>query len=261
MGTKTMPVLFLGHGSPMNAIEDNSWSQALRELGRNLPVPRSILSVSAHWCLDSLKTTRQRKPETIHDFGGFPRELFETRYPAPGSPELAEKVAGSLSVHGAREVDEWGLDHGTWSVMVHLFPGADVPVVQLSLDATLGSAEQIGIGRKLSVLREDGVLIAASGNVVHNLSHAMRSMSTGDRRTPDWAERFDALAAAAVCSHDDAALVALGDGPDGRMAHPSPDHWLPLLVAHGAARREDAVSFPVEGFDLGSLSMRSIRWG
>lgn len=233
----------------------------MREFGRTLPVPRAILAISAHWCLESLQVTRQVRPETIHDFGGFPRELFDVRYPAPGSPELADKVAALLAAEGAESLEAWGLDHGAWSVLVHLFPDAEVPVVQLSLDATRHPAAQVDIGRKLSVLREDGVLIVASGNVVHNLAHAMRSMSTGDPRTPEWAARFDERTAGSLLSGDEDALVGLERDVEFRLAHPSADHWLPLLVAFGASRREDAVSFPVAGFDLGSLSMRSVRWG
>ena len=255
-----MPVLFIGHGSPMNAIETNFWSQSLCRLGPRLPVPKAILAISAHWQLDSLRVTSQASPETIHDFGGFPRELFEMRYPAPGSLELAGRVAGLLSEEKARAVDEWGLDHGTWSVLVHLFPNADIPVVQLSLDARLSAAEQVSVGQKLAVLRREGVLILASGNVTHNLGHAMRAMATGDVRTPDWASSFDAQAAQVLRDRDTAALCSMDSLPEGRLAHPSNDHWLPLLVAYGASSETDALSFPVEGFDLGSLSMRSVCW-
>lgn len=256
-----MPVLFAGHGSPMNAIDDNFWSRSLVRLAGEIPRPEAILAVSAHWCVDGLAATAQERPGTIHDFGGFPRELFDVRYPAPGSPALAGRVAGLLRAEGAMAVEEWGLDHGIWSVLVHLFPRADVPVVQISVDARRSPAQQIDVGRKLSSLREEGVLILASGNVVHNLRHSMRALATGDTTTPAWAAEFDASTARALETRDEAALAALAGSPSGRMAHPSPDHWLPLLVAYGASRESDALTFPVEGFDLGSLSMRSARWG
>jgi len=256
-----MPVLFAGHGSPMNAIEDNFWSQSLRRWAADLPRPESILAVSAHWYTDGLAVTAQEVPETIHDFGGFPQRLFDMRYPAPGSPTLAARVAQLLGGEGARAVEDWGLDHGTWSVLVHLFPEADIPVVQLSVDARRSPARQIEVGRKLSALREEGVMIVASGNVTHNLRHAMRAMATGDTSTPGWASEFDASTTKALSERDDAALADLVESPNGRLAQPSPDHWYPLLVAYGATRPADALTFPVTGMDLGSLSMRSARWG
>lgn len=256
-----LPVLFVGHGSPMNAIEDNFWSRSLRRWASDLPRPEAILAVSAHWYGGGLMVTAQEEPETIHDFGGFPQELFDMRYPAPGSPSLAARVAGLLGDEGATPVRDWGLDHGTWSVLAHLFPAADIPVVQLSVDARRPPAEQVQVGRKLSTLRDEGILVVGSGNVTHNLRHAMRAMATGDTKTPAWALEFDAATAKALEERDEAALVALVDSPSGRLAHPSPDHWLPLLVAYGATRDTDPVAFPVEGFDLASLSMRTVRWG
>ncbi len=256
-----MPVLFVGHGSPMNAIEDNVWSQALRKLGSSLAVPTAILAVSAHWTTRGLRVTSQEHPSTIHDFGGFPQQLFDMNYPAPGSNDLAQRVVKALSGEQAVAVEEWGLDHGTWSVLVHLFPDPVIPVVQLSIDLGRSHSAQIDLGRKLASLRDEGVLILASGNVTHNLAHAMRAMATGDLRTPLWASQFDAATGKALEQRDDQQLIALADLPEGRMSHPSFDHWIPLLVAYGATGPEDKLSFPVEGFDLGSLSMRSVRWG
>lgn len=258
---QTQPVLFIGHGSPMNAILDNPWSRAQRLLASKLPRPEAILAISAHWQTRGLLATSDRTPATIHDFSGFPRELFEVGYPAPGSPDLATRVVGLLASRGARNSLDWGLDHGTWSVLVHLFPDADVPVVQLSLDANATPTDHVEVGRILSPLREEGVLILASGNTTHNLGHALHAMGTGDDRTPAWAGTFDSAARRAVAERDEAVLTGLHATPEGRLSHPHPDHWWPLLVAFGASRPDDPLECPVEGFDLGSLSMRSFRWG
>jgi 4,5-DOPA dioxygenase extradiol len=261
-----MPVLFAGHGSPMNAIEDNRWSRALRELGARLPRPRAVLAVSAHWHVPGIFTTGGTRPETIHDFGGFPRALYEVRYAAPGDPDLARRAAalasGAPSIRGPASVSTgWGLDHGTWSVLVHLLPAADVPVVQLSLDARLAPPAHLGIGRALAPLRDEGVLILASGNLVHDLRHAFGALQRGETDTPGWARRFDAETARALESRDEPWLAGALDTADGRASHPTPDHFLPVLYAAGAAGPGDGVCFPVTGFDLGSLSMRSVLFG
>lgn len=253
-----MPVLFIGHGSPMNAIEENRWSQGFRSLGSLLPEPKAILSVSAHWFVAGTYTTGMEKPQTIHDFGGFPQELYEMQYPAPGEPKLAERVAQML---GANVAADWGLDHGTWSVLHHLRPKADVPVVQLSIDGRIPPMAHVEMGRALAPLRDEGVLIIGSGNLTHNLRHAFTSFQRGDASTPEWAARFDTEAAAAAEKHDQAALARVVTEPHGRMSHPSPDHYYPLLYAAGAASAKDGVRFPISGFDMGSLSMRSILFG
>jgi 4,5-DOPA dioxygenase extradiol len=255
-----MPAIFVGHGNPLNAIEENAWSHGFRELGEALPRPRAILSISAHWYVEGTFTTRDERPETIHDFGGFPAELYRIQYPAPGDPALAERVAGLLG-RRAGVSDGWGLDHGTWSVLVHLRPAADVPVVQLSIDARLAPAEHLAIGRALAPLREEGVLVMGSGNVVHNLAHAFRSWRTGDERTPAWAHEFDAGIAQALERRDADHLVSVVGTDAGRVSHPTPDHYLPLLYVFGASTADEAVRFPIEGFDMASLSMRSVRWG
>lgn len=257
---EAMPVLFAGHGSPMNAIEDTRWGRALADLGRNLPRPRAVLVVSAHWYGRGLLATAAERPKTIHDFGGFPEELFSVRYPAPGSPELARRVVELLANEGAGLSEDRGLDHGAWSVLVHLFSSADVPVVQLSVDATRDAASQVALGERLSILREEGVLLLASGNVTHNLGAAFYAMRSGDLQSPSWAADFDRRTRQALESRDRSGLQALLDSDQGRLAHPSPDHWFPLLVAYGASRDSDRLTFPVEGFDLGSLSMRSCLW-
>lgn len=256
-----MPVLFVGHGSPMNAIEDNGWSRGFRALAALLPTPRAILAISAHWYVPGTFVTGEERPKTIHDFDGFPRALYEVRYPAPGDVELARRV-GQLVGEGRGEArTDWGLDHGTWSVLRHLRPAADVPVVQLSIDRRLAPTGHLALGRALAPLRDEGVLLLASGNLTHNLGHAMRALRSGDVSTPLWASRFDGEVARAAEQHDGEFLARALAGEDGRMAHPSPDHYLPLLYAVGAATARDAVSFPIEGFDLGSLSMRSVLLG
>jgi 4,5-DOPA dioxygenase extradiol len=258
-----MPVLFVGHGSPMNAIEDNAWSRAFRALATGLPRPRAILAVSAHWYLPGLYTTGMEHPETIHDFGGFPEALYRVEYPAPGDPALAQRTAQLVGdrVHPATVRQDWGLDHGTWSVLVHLRPAADCPVVQLSLDARLRPEEHLALGARLAPLRDEGVLILASGNITHNLRHAFAAMHRGDTATPPWAASFDADVQQAAEQHDGAFLARALESSAGRMSHPSPDHYLPLLYAAGAAGRADTVQAPITGFDMGSLSMRAIRWG
>ena len=254
----TMPVLFVGHGSPMNAIEENRWSEGFRELARLLPEPKAILSVSAHWFVAGSFVTADEHPKTIHDFGGVPQELYQVQYPAPGSVELAERVS---KLSGARQSADWGLDHGTWSVLHRLRPGADLPVVQLSIDGRLPPAAHLELGKALAPLRDEGVLIFGSGNITHNLRHAFNAYHRGDATTPSWASGFDAQVADALVQHDGAALSRFVTTSEGKLSHPSPDHYYPLLYAAGAARDEDEVRFPVEGFDMGSLSMRSVILG
>ena len=259
---KRMPVLFVGHGSPMNAIDDNQRSRGFHELGGLLPDPRAILSISAHWYVPGTWTTGDERPRTIHDFGGFPAELYEQQYSAPGSAELARRVsmlASSVARDSAVRTD-WGLDHGTWTVLKHVRPNADVPVVQLSIDARLPPEGHVAIGRALAPLREEGVLILGSGNVTHNLRHAFTSWQRGETRTPQWARAFDTDVAAAAGQHDAAGLARLAATETGRLSHPSPDHDYPLLYTVGAADERDQVKFPVSGFDMGSLSMRSILY-
>jgi 4,5-DOPA dioxygenase extradiol len=249
------PVLFVGHGSPMNAIEDNVWSRGHAALASLVARPRAILAVSAHWESDGTFTTLEDPPATIHDFGGFPPELYAMRYPAPGDPALATRAA-ALARGSATEGR--GLDHGTWSVLHRMYPAADVPVVQLSLDVRASAAEHLTLGRALAPLRDEEILILASGNLTHDLRDAFGRLRRGDPTTPDWAERFDGEVARALSSRDEAWLVRALDTPDGRRAHPTTEHWLPILYAAGATDAEDAVSFPLAGFDLGSLSMRCV---
>lgn len=248
------PVLFVGHGSPMNAIEDNPWSRAWTALGERLPPPRAILCISAHWYVRGTHITANRAPETIYDFSGFPRALYEVKYPAPGEPELASRIEQLLAGAATRRQD-WGLDHGAWSVLVKLQPRAEVPVLQLSIDRTAPPQAHLDLGRALAPLRDEGVLVLGSGNVTHNLAHALRS---GGSELPPWAERFDRDVAAAVEARDAAFLLRALDTEDGRRSHPTAEHYLPLLYVLGAAQGFERVEYPVSGFDLGSLSMRSI---
>jgi 4,5-DOPA dioxygenase extradiol len=255
------PALFVGHGSPMNAIEENQWSRGFRALAALLPVPKAVLAVSAHWFVPGLHVTGEDRPETIHDFGGFPRELYQVQYPAPGAPELARRVVALLGDRRASVRTDWGLDHGTWSVLVHLRPAADVPVVQLSLDARLAPAEHLALARALAPLRDEGVLILASGNVTHNLRAAFGAFHAGDLTTPAWASTFDAEVARAAEQRDGAWLARALGTDAGRRSHPTPDHFLPVLYAVGAAGASEPVRFPVTGFDMASLSMRAILYG
>ena len=241
-----MPVLFVGHGSPMNAVEDNDWSRGFRGLARSIPRPRAVLAISAHWYVAGTFATSNERPPTIHDFGGFPEELFRVQYPAPGSPDLARRVVGLVGEDRAALRDDWGLDHGTWSVLLHLLPGADVPVVQLSIDGRLPPAGHLAIGRTLRPLRDEGVLVLASGNVVHNLGHAFAAWRRGDHATPAWASTFDEEVATALRDHDEAHLAGALEGEGGRLAHPTPDHYLPLLHAVGASDPDGEVHFPVD---------------
>lgn len=255
-----LPALFVGHGSPMNAVEDNEWSRGFRALAELLPTPKAILSVSAHWYVGKTALTAQEHPRTIHDFYGFPDELYRVRYPAPGSPALAERAAELLGLGPAALTGDWGLDHGTWSVLRAVFPEANVPVVQLSLNAGLSPGKHLELAALLKPLREEGVLVFGSGNVVHNLPYVFRYFG-GMTDTPDWAANFDQFVAEAVEKGDLPALAGALATPDGALAHPTPDHYLPLLYVAGAAQPGEEVRFPLAGFSLGSLSMRAVLVG
>jgi len=253
MTDETMPAAFLGHGSPMNALEENRFTAAWQALGASVPRPRGIVVVSAHWYVNVSAVTAMPWPRTIHDFYGFPRPLFEVQYPAPGDPALAAEVA-ELAKPTSVGLDEdgWGLDHGTWSVLVHAFPQADVPVVQLSIDARKSFDEHLELGARLAPLRARGVLILGSGNVVHNLRELDWSQSD---LTYDWARRFDD-AARDVLTERPADAAALKDHPEFRRAHPTPDHFVPLLYVAGvAAASGKPLRRLVDGHTYGSISM------
>ena len=253
MSTPLMPAAFLGHGSPMNTLDRNRYTEAWAAFGASVPRPRAILMVSAHWYVNTLAVTAMAQPRTIHDFYGFPQALFDVRYPAPGSPQLAEEVADLVKPdHVGLDRDGWGLDHGTWSVLVHAFPQADIPVVQLSIDARKPFEWHLALGAKLAALRERGVLILGSGNVVHNL----RAMA---RQSPDegfdWARRFDDDARELMTTrpHD---TPSLASHRDYRMAVPTAEHFLPMLYIAGlAAASERPAKVLIDGYAYGSLSM------
>lgn len=252
-----MPVLFVGHGSPMNAIEDNEFTRSWTEAAESLPRPRAVLCVSAHWETAGTRVTAMDWPGTIHDFGGFPRQLFEVQYSAPGSPELArlaQKTAYEVPVH----LDfEWGLDHGAWSVLCRMFPNADVPVVQLSLDRTREPSFHYGLGKQLRSLRRKGVLIVGSGNMVHNLR-----MIAWQDVAYDWAREFDETLKRLIISRDHESIIGYqGVGEIARLAVPTNEHFLPLLYVLGLQEDDDDVAFFAEKVTLGSISMRSVRIG
>ncbi|HMN78325.1 MAG TPA: 4,5-DOPA dioxygenase extradiol [Burkholderiaceae bacterium] len=252
------PVVFFGHGSPMNALGSNRWNRTWRELGESLPRPRAIVSVSAHWFTRGTGATAMARPRTIHDFGGFPQALFDIEYPAPGDPALARRLAELLAPVPVHQDERWGLDHGTWQVLMHAFPAADVPIVQLSIDGTQPARFHFELGRRLAPLRDEGVLLVGSGNVVHNLYQMERSEQALPR---DWAQRFDDHVRRAVETSDHEALIDWERHPDAAEAHPSPDHYLPLLYVAGARRDDDPVRIVTDEVVMGSLSMMTVVFG
>jgi len=254
------PLLFVGHGSPLNALAGNRWNEAFRVLGASLPRPRAILAISAHWVTRGFHVTSAARPRTLHDFAGFPAELSALQYPAPGEPQLAQRVRALCGAERVQASEAWGLDHGTWSVLAPMFPAADVPVVQLSLEHGLAPRAQLELAQALAPLRDEGVLVLGSGNVTHNLADYFARLAAGDASRPEWAERFDADVAAAAAQRDAEYLVRAVETRLGRSAHPTLDHYLPLLPVVALARADDVLSFPIEGFD-GSLSMRAVRYG
>lgn len=258
--TARLPAVFFGHGNPMNALADNEYTRGWRRMGEEIGKPKAILCVSAHWYTSEIAVTAVTQPRTIHDFGGFPRALYECSYPAPGDVELARDVQRLLAPYEVRADSEWGLDHGTWSVLCHVYPQADVPVVQLSIDERLPPQEHYAIGRKLAALRDRGVLVIGSGNLVHNL----HTYAWG-RQVPepyDWAVRFESQAREWMQRGEHDPLINYESlGRDAALSAPTPEHYLPLLYVLGAQQPGDSVSFPAAGVDGGSVSMLSVRVG
>ena len=255
-----MPAVFVGHGNPMNALSRNAYTEAWSAIGTGLPAkPEAILCVSAHWYISKTAVTAQENPPTIHDFGGFPQELYQVQYPAPGSLELAAEVADLLLPDAVMDTT-WGLDHGTWSVLVHMFPDADIPVIQLSIDETKGAAWHYETARNLAPLRDRGVLILGSGNIVHNL-HTY-SWGKHDAEPYDWALRFEKMVRTALRSGNVESLIAYEKlGKDALLSVPTPDHYLPFLYILAQRQHNEEISFPVEGFDDGSISMTAVQIG
>jgi 4,5-DOPA dioxygenase extradiol len=256
-----MPALFIGHGNPMNALLVNPYTQRWSAIGAALPKPKAILSVSAHWYIEDAAVTVSTAPRTIHDFGGFPRELYQVQYPAPGDPDLAMRIQKLLSPVAVRRDDCWGLDHGTWSVLLHLYPRVDIPVVQLSIDETQPPTFHYEIGERLAQLREEGILILGSGNIVHNL-HAY----AWGRHAPepyDWAVSFENRIRELLFAEDHTPLINYENqlGTEADLAVPTPDHYVPLLYVIGTRTPSERVAFPVEGVDGGSVSMLALQVG
>ena len=255
-----MPAIFFGHGNPMNAVTSNGYTDAWRRMGAETPRPKAVLAISAHWYVPGTGVTVATAPRTIHDFGGFPDELYRVQYPAPGDPALARRVQQLLAPLEVTSDTDWGLDHGTWSVLAHVYPQADVPVVQLSIDESRPAAFHFEIGQRLAPLRADGVLIVGSGNLVHNL----RTYAWGRHpQAPyDWAIRFEDSARRLIRAGDHKPLIAYDTlGPDAALSIPTPDHYLPLLYILGAAQQGEPITFPVEGVDGGSISMLAVQVG
>jgi 4,5-DOPA dioxygenase extradiol len=258
--SQILPAIFFGHGNPMNAVRDNTYTEGWRQIGEQVDRPKAILAISAHWFVPETGVTIGTSPRTIHDFGGFPRELYQVQYPAPGDPELARRVQAMLKPLQVKFDSSWGLDHGTWSVLRHVYPAADVPIVQLSIDETQPASFHFEIGRRLAPLRGEGVLIIGSGNLVHNLHTYAWG---GHMPEPyDWAIRFEREAREMMVAGEFKPLIDYENlGPEAKLSIPTPDHYLPLLYVIAGRQERETITFPVEGVDGGSISMLSVRVG
>jgi 4,5-DOPA dioxygenase extradiol len=257
---QVLPAIFFGHGNPLNAVLENRYTAAWRQIGTEVSRPKAILSISAHWFVPGTGVTISTSPRTIHDFGGFPQELYQVQYPAPGDPALARRVQNMLKPLPVGFDDSWGLDHGTWSVLRHVYPNADVPVVQLSIDEAQPASVHFEIGRRLAPLRAEGILIVGSGNLVHNL-HAY----AWGRHMPDpydWAIRFEEEAKQMMIAGEYKPLIDYESlGPEAMLSIPTPDHYLPLLYVIGSRQEGEVITFPIEGVDGGSISMLTAKIG
>ena len=255
--SETMPVLFVGHGNPMNAIEQNEYAQAWQQLGKTLPKPNAILCISAHWETRGTFVTAMEKPKTIHDFYGFPKALFDVEYPAPGSAELTRETKQSITKTSVGFDYEWGLDHGSWSVLKHMYPLADVPVIEMSMDYTQGPQWHFDLAKELAVLRNKGVLIIGSGNMVHNL----RAVDFNKAGGFDWAMEANETFKKLIKGGDYKPLVNYGGlGKAVQMAIPTPEHYMPLLYALGLTNASEKISVFNDKADVGSITMTSLKF-
>ena len=251
-----MPALFLGHGSPMNVIEDNPFADIWEQLGKDIPRPRAIVSISAHWETPGIRVTAMENPRTIHDFGNFPQALFDIQYPAPGDPALAARIQSIVNKKEVTLDHQWGLDHGTWGVLIKMYPEADIPVLQLSLDRKLAPKDHYALGRELKSLRDEGILILGSGNIVHNLGQI--SMNPKEKSAP-WAVEFDETIKQFLLKKNHQAILDFESlGAIARQSVPTPEHLLPLIYVIALQDPEESVTFPVEGIVAKSISMRSV---
>lgn len=253
-----MPTLFIGHGSPMNGIENNQFTEGWKKSIENVPIPKAIICVSAHWETNGVKITAQPKPQTIHDFGGFPQALFDVEYPALGSPELAEDVAEKLKDELIQLDENWGLDHGTWTVVRHLYPKADIPVLQLSLNRLMLPSQHYRLGKELNYLRKKGVLIIGSGNMVHNL----RRINFRQKDGFDWADEANEIFKTLILENRHQELIDFRNlGREADLSIPTLEHYLPLLYVLGLKRENEGISIFNDAVELGSISMTSIKVG
>lgn len=257
--TEKMPVVFIGHGSPMNAILETDFTLALNQLGKDLPLPTAVLCISAHWMTEGTWVTHMPAPRTIHDFYYFPQELFDIQYPAPGAPEVADYISKTIKQPKIVPDDEiWGLDHGTWSVLKHLYPQADVPILQLSLYMSKSPQHHFDLGQQLKQLRQKGILIIGSGNIVHNLGIRSHEQFA---KPFDWAVEFDEWVKNHLINRNSSAIINEARNSEaGKLSIPSQDHWYPLLYTLGASDDNDNLRFIHEGLEHASISMRTVVW-
>ena len=258
--SEILPAIFFGHGNPMNALLNNSYTEGWRRIGKQTIKPKAILAISAHWFVPGTGVTISTSPRTIHDFGGFPQELYQVQYPAPGDPDLARRVQEMLAPLPVSLDNSWGLDHGTWSVLRHVYPDADIPIVQLSIDESKPAPFHFEIGRKLASLRNERILIVGSGNLVHNLHTYAWGRYMPDPY--DWAVRFEKESKEMMLAGEFKPLVDYEKlGQDAKLSIPTPDHYLPLLYVIGTRQQGEVISFPIEGVDGGSISMLTVQLG
>jgi len=260
--TERMPVLFVGHGSPMYAIEENEFVQSWRNLGEELPVPKAIIAISAHWQTRGTQVTAMQNPPTIHDFGGFPQELYQIQYPAPGNPDLAKEAIRSITGTQVLADEKWGLDHGTWSVIRRMYPKADIPIIQMSLDYHKSPKEHYELARELSAFRDKGVMIVGSGNIVHNLRQVAWDKTDDEEYGFDWAIEANELVKRLIAENNHRSLIDYKSlGKAMQMAVPTLDHYLPLLYALALKRDDEEVSLFNDKAVMGSLTMTSVKIG